>query len=58
MNNNKLMLMIAIAYLIGFIGIGSLIASWGIRERMIEFKHWKETYESGYCPTCGHKLDD
>ena len=37
-------------------GIGLLLASWEIRERMIYFQNWKETYESGYCPTCGARM--
>ena len=34
----------------------SIVFNWGLRERMIELDNWKQTYESGYCPTCGQPL--
>ena len=43
--------------LIFLTGICFLIASWGVRQKMIELDNWKATYESGYCPTCGAKME-
>ena len=48
---------LAIAILIAFVGICALISDWGIRQEMVYYKNWKETYDSRYCPTCGQQLN-
>ena len=54
--NNKNILMLIISILIAF-NIWALITGWGIRQEMVYYKNWKETYDSRYCPTCGQPLN-
>ena len=58
MSNTKYYFLIASIYIVGVIAIFCFISSLRVRENMLDYKQWKETYESGYCPTCGHKLDN
>lgn len=53
--NEKMYLILIIS---GICLIVSIVFNWGVRARMVELQEWKTTYESGYCPTCGHKLNE
>lgn len=55
--NSKNISILALAILIAFVGFCALIADWGIRQEMVYYKNWKETYDSRYCPTCGQPLN-
>lgn len=41
-------------FLVIFMGICALISE---RQKLIYYRDWKETYDSKYCPTCGHILE-
>jgi hypothetical protein len=55
--NNKIILLTMINILIAFVGICVLMSDWGIRNELIYYRNWKETFDSRYCPTCGHVLE-
>ena len=58
MNNDKKMFAIfMISGVMFLLSLGLIFADWGMREKMIELDNWKATYESGYCPTCGAKME-
>lgn len=43
-------------FLASILFIMAILFSLGPRDEMIKLREWKETYESGYCPTCGQPL--
>lgn len=52
MNNKNILTLI-----MGILIIYMLILIYGIRQEMVYYKNWKETYDSRYCPTCGQPLN-
>jgi len=55
--NSKNISILALTMLIAFVGICTLISDWGLRQELFYYRNWKETYDSGYCPTCGQPLN-
>ena len=55
--NSRCVSILALSILIAFVGVCALMSDWGIRNELIYYRNWKETFDSRYCPTCGHVLE-